>query len=31
MSCLDLLMNLGPDCSTYMHDCLNKLSWISIV
>jgi hypothetical protein len=26
MSCLDLLMNLGPDCSTYMHDCLNKLS-----
>jgi len=26
VSCLDLLMNLGPDCCTYMHDCLNKLN-----
>ena len=25
MSCLDLLMNLGPDTATYMNDCLNKL------
>lgn len=25
MSCLDLLMNLGPDTATYMNQCLNKL------
>lgn len=25
MSCLDLLMNLGPDTASYMNDCLNKL------
>jgi hypothetical protein len=25
MSCLDLLMNLGPDTASYMTDCLNKL------
>jgi hypothetical protein len=31
MSCLDLLMNVGPDTATYVNQCLNKLHSISIV